>query len=938
MTIEERLKIAVNQSINSEILWSQWSFDKALLTRSLNVISSIFPHYSLHESSHSNSIISEIEKILGSNIEKLSFIDAWLLLEASYWHDIGMIVTFEEKEKIINEPDFTNFLHQLSLEKNDLSEHANIFIEYTMGNTHSNFLELEKSFIFVLAEYIRREHPSRGKEILLDPATIGIKSPATGLINTRLFLILADIIECHGKTFENILELPFENDGLDVLDTAHPRFVACLLRIGDLLDLEDGRHCPTLIKTIGNLPPHSLAHLEKHRSIISKNVNKYYIEIIAKCKTFEAFEVQNDWFSFIQLEFGNQDKNWSEIVPKGILWKLPNLRKLTCELEGCVSVGNTSNRLTLDNNRIYEYLSSTNLYNDPLSCINELLQNSVDAIIDRIWSEHKHKIKTIEDFIKLAKSDSYKIDVIISSSEAVSDKNIKYNIEIKDNGKGMSIDDIQSLMTVASEKARIIKGKTRHEMPDWMRPSGFFGIGLQSVFAVADQLIIKTRHPNDLGYEIIIKKTLGKTPSFIVKKSEEINWNFGTSVIFSIESPKIPFTVSGSQLPSTRLRQFDPLCDETLSSTEAEIIETVEKFAQFCTVKIYFNNELCRSQAENNMVDLMIVDEENGLEYSLEFYLYGGISKWHYRGRYAESHMILSYAGIIGNIISGSADMFLTLDRKKFHRSGISKIDNAIKKSLIANKENILKKVRNNKEASLYYFLYDNIDNNDWESLELSGHLVSNLIKPGSCFYLALRFFEKGKIIEFDEKKPLITNDNWDASTLIKILAKLNRGMKIKSIDNKKYTTYYHPGESITTVYDIEIMDNKALSTISDEGIQYLSLQELLDRRTRYWLPCGKDQYQDISLRIERKDDYPWMDSLMDVACLFPRGIILRSTHKTLDEDIDTLISVIRREKELEGEKITEVSIRHSLQEFYKKFPFSAKKDAVTDLLSKGGS
>jgi len=353
MTIEERLKQSILSSKNSAILWAQWSFDKLLLTRALNTISSSFPHYSLHESSHSNSVIAEIEKILGANIIKLSYIDAWLLLESSYWHDIGMIVTLEEKEKLIENPDFTKFLHQLSIERSDLAIYANICIEQIQGKSKVNFIELEKSFLFVFAEYFRRKHSDRSKEFLLNPDDIEIKSPATGLINSRLFLLLANIIECHGKPFDDVLNLSFEEDGLDVFDKAHPQFIACLLRIGDLLDLDDNRHCPTLLKTIGNLPPSSLAHLEKHKSIISKNVNERTIKIISKCETFDAFEIQNDWFTLIRTEFCEQDKNWGNIAPQGILEKLPNIKELRCELEGNISIGNSSNRLIFDNNRIY---------------------------------------------------------------------------------------------------------------------------------------------------------------------------------------------------------------------------------------------------------------------------------------------------------------------------------------------------------------------------------------------------------------------------------------------------------------------------------------------------------------------------------------------------------------------------------------------------------
>ena len=930
MTIEERLKQSIDLAKNSGILWSQWNFDKSLLTRSLNIVSSVFPHYSLHEVSHSNSVISEIEKILGSNIEKLSFIDAWLILEASYWHDVGMIITFEEKEKLLNESGFSNFLKQLCLEKNELAVYVNIFNEFMQVKSKVNFIELEKSFIILLAEYVRREHPDRSKKFFLNPDNIGIKSPATGLINSRILLLLADIIECHGKPFDSILDIPFENDGLDVFDTAHPRFIACLLRIGDLLDLDDCRHCPTLLKTIGNLPPLSMAHLEKHRSIISKNVNEQYIEIISKCKKFEAFEVQNDWFSLIQTEFSNQDKNWGNIAPKDILWKLPNIKKLLCELEGSISIDNQSSRFILDTDRIYKYISGINLYNNPLSCLDELLQNSVDAIFDRIWFENKDKIKSLDRFEQIIKDPKYRIDVNISDPVDVSDENMKYTIEIKDKGKGMSLNDIKSLMTIASEKNRIEKEKYRSGMPDWMKPSGFFGIGLQSIFNVTDQFTIRTNHPNDLTYEIKVMKTGKKTPSVIIRKSDIIEWDFGTSITFKIEVPKIPNSVSMTKLSSLKLYQFDPLTDKYLNTFEAEIKEKIQDFAKFNRVKIYFNNILCKSDIDFKTTP-MIVDTKCNLEYYIEFYKDLCGCTFHYRGRRTENNFPFYYSEIFGNILSGNADEFLTLDRKNFHKKGYDKVKEMVWESLINNKSKILQIIKNKNEASLYYFLYDEIDNKDWHNIELSGFKISNLIIPGTILYLAPDYHEKKELCINGKKA--ITNEESDVDTLKMVLNKSGLGIKIINIFIKEYKFLYYPENYKTEVYEIEIVKNKEFSYICDKAIDFLASKGLRDTKTRYWLPCGMNQYNEIALNVEWCRKYPWMEDLMRFSAFFPKGIILHSTHITLDEDVNTLVSIIKKEKEQVGEIILEKLIRQSLDKFYEKFNFVIKGDHMSKLL-----
>jgi hypothetical protein len=81
------------------------------------------------------------------------------------------------------------------------------------------------------------------------------------------------------------------------------------------------------------------------------------------------------------------------------------------------------------------------------------------------------------------------------------------------------------------------------------------------------------------------------------------------------------------------------------------------------------------------------------------------------------------------------------------------------------------------------------------------------------------------------------------------------------------------------------------------------------------------------------------MHSLIEeLNVLFPKGIILRSTHKEkLDDDINTLTSIIEKEKKEAGETVNTDTIRHSLQDFYTKFPFSARKDPVKNILLEDG-
>lgn len=109
MRIEQRLKHLANENPNYSLLWAQWEFDKKLLARALNTISRDFPHYSLHDSSHSSTIITQIEKVIAPNIDKLTATDCWLFLESCYWHDAGMIITNDEKKRLLTDEAFRKY-------------------------------------------------------------------------------------------------------------------------------------------------------------------------------------------------------------------------------------------------------------------------------------------------------------------------------------------------------------------------------------------------------------------------------------------------------------------------------------------------------------------------------------------------------------------------------------------------------------------------------------------------------------------------------------------------------------------------------------------------------------------------------------------------------------------------------------------------------------
>lgn len=903
MTIEERLKQADNSGRNSSLLWAQWRFDKDLLTRSLNTIATLFPHYSLHESSHSRTILSEIEKIIGNKIESLSFVDCWLMLEAAYWHDVGMILPDEEKLQVTASSEFIDFVRDKADNTDDLNEFARIYVDCIDGKGSQSPLEISRALMFLLADYVRIVHPSRSSQALLLPENYGIATPRTGLINRRLFSILGDIVKAHGEDFSFILSLPFENDGLDVNDYAHPRMIAAMLRIGDLLDLDDGRHCQTLLRSIGKKPSLSTAHHQKHMGIISKTVNQSYIEINSRCSSFEAFELQNDWFAFLESEIQNQDKNWSDIVPQHYINKLPTLRGLISEHEGSISFEKTPTRLQMDTQRVYSYLTGQAMYENPFACIPELLQNAVDATIDRIWVEKKEDLTDRTKFRQFA--NQFPIHVTIETTDVEPEK-VEYSISIKDQGKGMDLDDIKSMLMIASKSAQERKKAKRQAMPEWMRPSGFFGIGLQSVFSVSPELTITTMPPGKSQYEILLRSTKDRTPSYTVKAKNIDDWRFGTTVSIKFTTTRIPQTLRGGKEVRDTISNFDPLKDRLLDAKGAQIVKQINQFALHSDIPIYRNRQSCQT---NEITPFEITDLQNGLEYNIDFTIGTGSGKLLYRGRPVDD---FTYSPemyhVTCNIIAGVANEYLQFNREKFHREGMKLFHSKLQRSLTSNKAKLISE--KGPMASLFFLIKDQWNDLGWHDIMLSGHRLVDLVQPkrslGLCFHRELLDNPGEGTWLIDE----------EAHLLVATINGLKQGViiqAVRSLPVKK--TPYRTRDSVP-VFMVEVTAARKDSTIEPNVIQHFSHEGLRNAYIRNWLPYGRGKYEKITLPYEAKP--PWINHLSHFHPLFDSGIILRSTQELLEQDIPVLqkyIASIRSD-------VTGIEIDRLLREFYEEFPF----------------
>ena len=397
-SLEKHFEAVCNLHPHLKLLESQWRFDQELISKALQNIGSIFPHYSRHDASHSRQIIVNIERILGDKIQYLTATDTWLILESAYNHDIGMVITQKQIEDM-NTADFHNFvvelkddtghyLHQFA--KNWLEDKAILPKQAPAHDFFQNYLQL-------LAEWYRQKHPHNSARIIRSPVEeIGLNSPRNELLPKRLFSVLADICESHGRSFNELMEqLPQAEAGMASED-CHPRYVACLLRMGDLLDVDDNRFCPVMMAMCGhNMPKLSKTHYDKHQAIKHLRMDAERIEIKCVCPTPDSYEEAYSWFDWLQQEYHKQTQHWHKIVPSSELGRLPTLMTPLVEMDEPYIVLDEGKKPTLKVNKdsFLTLVRGTGLYNSKFNAIREILQNAVDSTLHRVWIEHKDEDK-----------------------------------------------------------------------------------------------------------------------------------------------------------------------------------------------------------------------------------------------------------------------------------------------------------------------------------------------------------------------------------------------------------------------------------------------------------------------------------------------------------------------------------------------------------------
>lgn len=230
---QNNVKICINADTYLEKIFSQkcasdnrkiqiyyeWQNTKNRYIHQTSIIAHDFPNYSVHDQEHSRTIIESIEMLLGRwRIERFGIGNAWLLLNAAYGHDIGMVIQHQEAlelwrddrefqkylDNICNNPEsdmqealqYCRQLHNVLHNKEKLDgidESENVFQIYELTNDWP--VVVKKNVMMITADYIRCHHEERSKKFFENLSkTIGIE-----VAENRLYNLLGKVVYSHGK-------------------------------------------------------------------------------------------------------------------------------------------------------------------------------------------------------------------------------------------------------------------------------------------------------------------------------------------------------------------------------------------------------------------------------------------------------------------------------------------------------------------------------------------------------------------------------------------------------------------------------------------------------------------------------------------------------------------------------------------------------------------
>ena len=499
----------------------------------LSYIPATFPHYTSHTVDHSDEIVRQISNLLFTDgdhtqpIVHLSAVEAYVVAAAAYLHDAGMVASEQEKTDVMRSEDWQAWIsgqgggakrwEQIQALRQGLTA-AQVEVKDHLADLETRFL---------LAEFIRRTHPQRASRLIREQEGAFARF---AFDNPLLLRTIADVCQSHGLKLYELDDHDRYPDRRDLFgEKANVRFLAILLRLGDLLDMSSDRACPLLLNAACPLPADSLAHWTQYSAITHFMVAPDKIEITAECGTQDEHRVLRDWCQWLA----------DEVREAGIVMARAERHRTWClpvvsmsETSGTIKIRPRADakyrpvewRFELDNEAVFQRLIS-DVYTSPFVFVRELIQNALDATRCQMFldlKEQRSEVPAYPTQVDEAIRGRYAIRVSLSNVGVKNihsgETEIRQTLSVEDFGIGMDSAIIQRFLLQV--------GRSYYTTDEFRRtyrfvPTSRFGIGFLSVFGASEHVTVDTYKPGSQQNDGPLRLTItGPRSYFLVERGQ----------------------------------------------------------------------------------------------------------------------------------------------------------------------------------------------------------------------------------------------------------------------------------------------------------------------------------------------------------------------------------------------------------------------------------
>ncbi|BBU42326.1 hypothetical protein PPTS312_02410 [Pseudomonas putida] len=397
--------------------------------------------------------------------------------------------------------------------------------------------------------------------------------------------------------------------------------------------------------------------------------------------------------------------HWQDIVPSRELGLLPTLGELEVILIGDYRVlksGQTP-QFNIDPQKAFSLLQGANIYESRFAYVREVLQNAVDATLIRVWvTQPKASLANLSG-PRVAQQilQQHKIYVELVEGEVSENAGSRWTLRVTDQGTGICISDLAYMLRVGASQENRKRQSIVDQMPEWLKPSGAFGIGLQSVFMVCDVVKIRTKDifSNEALELDMHSPTSSKEGMVLIKRiATDVSEPCGTTIEFEFALPEAegsPLAIRNGSISSSVALGYDPIYGDSYSYEAAKIADKISDFSDGSLIAIegvvstrrYGEFQIAKPKKSSRAIDFDYVNISNDERQELVGVYYrfideeriGPAVKLYYRGQPFKLEMpAFPLLDVRINLMSGHAGDWLAASRSEVAAAAKQKLERAI--------------------------------------------------------------------------------------------------------------------------------------------------------------------------------------------------------------------------------------------------------------------